>query len=324
MDKKLLTIVLPTYNRKHYLIQTLALFESQVLRNSEEVRLVISNNASGDGTIEAIEAIHKESPFFDYVNFQDHVDIGISITRSNDLAETEFVMMWGDDDYPFPYIVDVLLATIKAHPEASLIHFNRLHGRDAINGMTNIAMQNNVIGDGKEHTITVKECVDKYILDMSFLTTNVFRRSYWVQNKDLDTSKHYGYEFLGRMLHGMEEETAVYIEFPMCIQRMPATRSWTEKSPQFRFIGIPNMYKDFEEWGLTDNAKELWMKQGNTSIQFLALISQAALYKKYNRPLFREICSHQYSFARKIIVFFFIFLCPAWMYRLIRKIKYKS
>ncbi len=320
---KILTIVLPTYNRKDYLAQTLALFESQVKRNAGEVRFVISNNASDDGTDTMLEELHGKSSFFDYVNYNDHVEVGLSISRTCDLAGTDYVLMWGDDDYPFPYIVDLLLATIKSHPEVSLIHFNRLYGNDTISGMKNMAMQNDTIGDGKESVLSVKECVNKHILDMSFLTTNVFRRSYWVGNKYLNTSKHFGYEFLGRMLHGMENEKAVYIEFPMCIQRKPATRTWTEKSPQFRFIGIPNMYKDFEEWGLTDNAKELWMKQGNTSIQFLSLISQAALYKQYNRPLFKEICSHQYSLGRKLVVFFFIFICPAWLYKMARGMKYK-
>lgn len=323
MDKKLLTIVLPTYNRKHYLIQTLALFESQVLRNSEEVRLVISNNASDDGTTEAIEAIHKESPFFDYMNFQDHVDIGISITRSNDLADTDFVLMWGDDDYPFPYLVDYLIDCIKKSPDVSLIHFNRLHGKDIHKGMCDITMQKSIIGDGKVKEITVRECIDKYILDMSFLTANVFRRSFWEANKAIDCSKHFGYEFLGQILHGMKDEKALYIEFPMCIQRVPATRSWMEKSPLFRFVGIPNMYKDFEKWGLTNDAKTLWMKQGNTTSQFMAVMSQTSLYKSYYRPIYNDIVKSQYTIGRRILTFFFIFICPAWAYKIIRRMKYK-
>lgn len=319
---KILTIVLPTYNRKDYLVQTLALFEPQVKRNAGEVRFIISNNASDDGTDAILEDLYGKSPFFDYVNYKEHVEVGLSIYRTCDLAETDYVLMWGDDDYPFPYTVDIILDTLKAHPEVSLIHYNRLHGKDAGCGMKDLSMQKAVIGSGIERVIPVKKCIDNYIMDMSFLTTNVFKKSYWDSNKDLDCSLHYGYEFLGRILHGMKDDNAVYIEFPLCIQRKPAYQKWVTKSPLYRFIGMPNMYKDFEKWGLTDDAKALWMVHGNRFDDFLAVISQAAFAKSMYRPMFREIISHEYTFLRKAICFFFIFLCPEWLSRLARGIKY--
>ena len=320
--RHLLTIVLPTYNRKSYLAQTLALFEPQVRRNAEEVTFIISNNASDDGTAGFLEEMYSKYPFFEYRNFTDHVDVGVSISRTCDLAETEYVLMWGDDDYPFPYTVDVILDTIKSHPDVSLIHYNRLHGKDAGIGMRELSMQQTIIGNGKENRLSVKECIDKYILDMSFLTTNVFKRSYWVNNKELDCSLHYGYEFLGKILYGMEKDYAVYIEFPLCLQRLPITRSWMQRSPLFRFIGIPNMYRDFQQWGLTDDAKSLWMRQGNTISQFIAVLSQTSMYKSVYRPLFKEICSHQYTIGRKIVAFFFIYLCPGSLSKMIRRMMY--
>lgn len=319
---RLLTIVLPTFNRRDYLEQTLALFESQIKRNNDRVRFVISNNASDDGTAEMLEKFHFKSPFFDYVNFSDYVDVGLSITRTCDLADTEYVLMWGDDDYPIPYLVDYILDCLIKYPDTALIHFNRLYGRDNKMEIKELSVQYNKICYCPVHQLSVKECVNNFILDMSFLTTIVFKRSYWENNKGLDCSKHYGYEFLGHILHGMGREKALYIDYPMCIQRKPAMRSWMQRSPLFRFIGIPNMYNDFEKWGLTDNAKDLWMRQGNNQTQFMAVISQASMYKNVYRPLFKEICSHQYTVARKIIAFFFIFLCPSWLYKVVRRMKY--
>lgn len=321
---ELLTIVIPTYNRKDCLVQTLELFKSQILRNSDKTKLLVSNNASDDGTKELLGNLHKDNPFFDYINWDDHEDIGVSITRSNDLAKGEYILMWGDDDYPFPNVVDSLLENIEKHPNVALIHFNRLRGLDLRHGMKNIEVQNNTIGSGQGCEMSVKECIEKYVLDMSFLTTDVFRREFWEKNKEIDCSKHYGYEFLGRILHGMDKEKALYIEFPMCIQRMPAMRSWMLKSPLFRFIGIPNMYNDFEKWGLVEDAKALWMKQGNTKNQFLVVMFQASMYKDYYRPLYKEIISHQHSFDRKAMAFFFIYLCPGWLYKVVRKMKYKT
>ena len=317
-----LSIIIPTYNRKELLLDTLSLFKPQVIRNSKRVNLIIGNNASTDGTEEALKELHEKSPFFEYINFTNHVEVGDSITRTNDLATGEFVVMWGDDDWPVPFFIDYILESVDKYPDADLFHYNRLCGKDSIDGMKSLFVQRAQIGKEKEMIMTVKECVDKYVLDMSFLTTNVFRRQYWVHNKSLDCTRHYGYEFMGHILHGMNNSKAVYLQFPICIQRWPSTRSWMSKSPLYRFVGIPNMYNDFEEWGLTDNAKTLWMKQGNSFKSFLIMISQTSLFKKVYRPLFKEIISHQYSLTRKIIAFFFIFLCPAFIYRCTRKIIY--
>ena len=91
------------------------------------------------------------------------------------------------------------------------------------------------------------------------------------------------------------------------------------KSPYYRFIGIPNMYEDFEKWGLIDSAKDLWMSKGNTTREFLSIMSQTSVYKKEYRPIFRQMIKHQYSFSRKALTFFFIFMSPSWLYKMARK-----
>ena len=241
---------------------------------------------------------------------------------ANDMAAGEYVLMWGDDDWPFPFFVDCILDSIKRNPNVDLIHYNRLAGRGNNGGLKGLFVQNTTISQGAEEELTVKECIDSHILDMTFLTTNVFRREIWMHNKNVDCSDHYGYEFMGHMLHGMDKSLALYIDYPLCIQRKPETRSWMSMSPKYRFIGIPNMYKDFEKWGLVDDADDLWMRQGNRKKEFIFIISQASLYKNENRPLFKEIISHQHSLWRKIVAFFFVFLCPSHLYRFFRKLIY--
>lgn len=319
-----LSVVLPTYNRKDYLIDTLRLFESQIIRNKERVNFIVSDNASTDGTKEAISEYNKRNPFFEYVNYSDHVEVGESISRTNNLATGEFILMWGDDDMPAPYLIDYLLECLDKYPEADLIHYNRLRGRDSKDGMVQLSIQQNTIGKGNEIEVPVNKLLSDHVLDMSFLTTNVFRRVFWENNKALDCSMHFGYEFMGHILHGMEKSKAVYIEYPMCIQRKPATRSWMKYSPKYRFIGIPNMYNDFEKWGLISNAKELWNRQGNRWNDFVSLIAQASLNKSYYRPMFKEIISHQDGFGRVCVSFFFIFMCPSWLYKVARMLVYKG
>ena len=48
-----------------------------------------------------------------FVNFAEHVDVGYSISRANDLANGKYILMWGDDDIPAPYLLDSFIKDSK-------------------------------------------------------------------------------------------------------------------------------------------------------------------------------------------------------------------
>ena len=51
MNLKLLSILIPTYNRAEVLKFTLSFFESQIIRNSDVVELIVCDNNSDDVNI---------------------------------------------------------------------------------------------------------------------------------------------------------------------------------------------------------------------------------------------------------------------------------
>lgn len=55
MYDKLISIVLPTFNRKEYLKLTLDCFLDQVNRNANDISFCVCNNASTDGTDSFLE-----------------------------------------------------------------------------------------------------------------------------------------------------------------------------------------------------------------------------------------------------------------------------
>ncbi len=315
---KKLSIVLPTYNRKEYLEQTLEAFAGQMSMYQDEVSFIVCNNASTDGTDSFLAGVQKKYPFYEYINFTEHVAVGYSLSRAIEQAKGEYVLMWGDDDLPAPFMLSILLSELKGKKDVCLIHFNRLVGYDnkvaTINKVS--VLQNNLSWATLEYK-DMNSFLNKYVLDLTFMSSFVFKKTMW---GNVDTGFHYGYEFLGKILHGYKPENKLlYLQYPLCIQRKPFNRPWMNKSPYYRFIGIPNMYSDFEKWGLIDSAKELWMRQGNTTRDFLSIMSQTSVYKKEYRPLFKQIVKHQYSFTRKFLTFFFVFISPAWLYKFIRK-----
>lgn len=128
MERKILSIVLPTYNRAKFLPRTLSAFQEQMERNRDKVSFLVCDNASTDGSEEILKTINKKWPYFEYKIFEEHVDVGYSIARANSTATGEYILMWGDDDLPAPYFLDTVLDYIEKYNHPTLIHYNRLWG----------------------------------------------------------------------------------------------------------------------------------------------------------------------------------------------------
>lgn len=323
MEQKVLSIVLPTYNRANFLPVTLAAFQEQMERNQNKVSFLVCDNASTDGSDEVLKEIHERWPYFEYKVFKEHVDVGYSIARANGTAAGEYILMWGDDDLPAPYFLDTILDCIERYHHPSFIHYNRLWGYDNnVERINKLAVLDKNVGDGIVVYQAMNSFLQDHVLDITFLSAIIFKRECWTKNVELDTTKHFGYEFLGKILHDFVGDI-IYIQYPLCIQRKPYNRPWMNKSPYYRFIGIPNMYRDFEKWGLVDSWKNLWMKQGNSTRDFLSIMAQTSIFKKEYRHLIGKLLESQFSFLRKLLTLSFVYLLPAFVYKTIRKQYFK-
>lgn len=322
-SRKLLSIVLPTYNRAKFLPITLAAFQEQLERNQEQVSFLVCDNASNDGSDSVLRKIHQKWPYFEYKIFEEHVDVGYSITRANNAADGEYILMWGDDDLPAPYFLDIIISNITKYKHPDFIHYNRLWGYDHnIEKINKLSVLNKDIGDGVVVYNNMNDFLQKYILDITFLSSIIFKRDSWGKNTQLDTKQHFGYEFLGKILHGFSGKI-IYIQYPLCIQRKPYNRPWMNKSPYYRFVGIPNMYRDFEKWGLIGSWKELWMKKGNATRDFLSIMAQTSIFKKEYKPIVKQLLKSQFTIGRKLLTICFVYLLPSFIYKAIRKSYFK-
>ena len=128
MIMKKISIVIPTFNRGDVIATTLSLFYDQVVRNCDDVELIVCNNASTDNTKDVLTSILGVERWFTYIEYDTHVNIDESIYRSIGHVTSDFFLLFGDDDIPAPMMVDVLLSTLRKHPKIGLLTFNRLIG----------------------------------------------------------------------------------------------------------------------------------------------------------------------------------------------------
>lgn len=323
MSKILLSIAIPTVDRKPFLELTLNQFIPQVLRNTDIVELVVSNNASEDDTDEYLSELVSNYSFLRYFKTNDRLDLFESFSKAVHKSQGKYVILWGDDDIPSPYLIETLLTTIKNNPNIGLIHYNRLIGYNSGLDMKSLKLCRRTYGEMVQIYENLSEFNELFFYDETFMSAMVFQKVDWDKGLSYDSKTHFGFEFMGTVFAGVNGKSCLYINYPLCIQRKPISRTWMGNWPLYGLLGIPNMVRDFEHDGYYNNGYDIWYKTYNNIIAYIYILICAAAFKKKYKPLCREIIKHQKSFFRKILCYTIIYGCPGWMYLLIRNIQFR-
>lgn len=111
--ENILTVVLPTYNRKEYLKQAYESLKNQTLKTFD---LIIIDNASSDGTKEYLEEIEKEN--VKCISKQIIInEINVGSVKSGKIAiskvRTDWLTILCDDDYFDEDYIEVMIDAIK-------------------------------------------------------------------------------------------------------------------------------------------------------------------------------------------------------------------
>jgi abequosyltransferase len=101
LDRPLLTIAIPTYNRRDCLTQLLEVLMPQ-LDGETRVQLVISDNASGDDTPAVVESFRNRGLQLLYNRNENNLGADGNFIRCYEIARGEYVWIFGDDDILVP------------------------------------------------------------------------------------------------------------------------------------------------------------------------------------------------------------------------------
>lgn len=315
---KTLSVVIPTLNRYEYLKRTLVQILPQVERNQDEVELVVCCNASKDETDTFMKGLAESHPFIQYHYFDEYVEVGASLIRSVGQANGEYVVLWGDDDIPFPYFVETILGIIHKYPEVGIIHCNRLFGRDAKYNIRGLEVHDGEYYEN-DGLLDLGDLVQKFTISLGFISSLIFRRDCWEKGKGNFSKEHYGYEHLAMIVSGAVGRKCYYYSLPVEIQRNPLDRDFTVKWPLYHFIGIPNMLKDFDRWGITKSAFDSWNVTGNGSFaHFIWHMMFTTLNRKMYMPLCKELNKYQKSLCRKLSTYLIVYFFPKSLFKWMR------
>ncbi len=132
--KILLTIAIPTYNRAEFLGRAM---DSVIAQMTPEIELLISDNASKDGTEALVREKMRECPAIRYLKNPENIGPDANFLQCLKEASGEYVLLLGDDDLVAENAIGKMLAFLKEGQGCALIFLNHCFFKHEYRGLTN-------------------------------------------------------------------------------------------------------------------------------------------------------------------------------------------
>lgn len=272
MHRKLLTIIIPTYNRCKYVEENLKVTVPLVERNKEEVHLYISDNASTDDTKKIVEYYLKKYPDIITYHCQSHnLTASPNFNHAVHCVETEYVYIIGDDDILLPNSIETMLYYIKQFPQVSMFHFNYLMGDSEMKNFK-LKYEKSFSGIYPQLFERGGDFIKSFFHGPSFVSSNLFKVEAWAKGDDVDMSLYPGYGWFMHLYKGILNETCLFSFIPIVAMR--TGYAYVKNWPLYSIYGLSKLFKDlsqdypgiYESWNKyrTDQKYDLLMDIAST------------------------------------------------------------
>jgi len=186
----LLSICIPTWNKAASLEKTLGMIIGQIDGYEGIIEIVISDNCSSDNTGEIGRKYAVKHSYIKY--YRNHINIGFDRNVDSAIKKSsgEFVWILADDDFIEKDAISKIVAVIVNNPEINLIFLNYGLYKDDFNKLVSNsrlrAVRDCIAIDGNDF-------YHKTVFANSFVSSNVFRRTSWV---NAGPSQYYDSEWI--------------------------------------------------------------------------------------------------------------------------------
>lgn len=199
-NKPLLSICIPTYNREKHLDECLDSIVNQEWFNEQEIEIVVSDNASIDGTIELVKKYQNDHKNIRY--FRNKKNLGSAKNILNlvlNLAEGEYVWIFWDDDLMSPIWIKKTINAIRKNAIDILLSYridfiDWTKPTNWINNENNPEMLHWLYEFSKFISTDINRYFRRYAELFTFISIMCFRRSIFqdnFNNMNLKYSKRY-------------------------------------------------------------------------------------------------------------------------------------
>ena len=112
MEKPILSICIPTYNRAAYIAKSLTAITSQV-RSDDSIEIIVADNYSQDDTESVVRGFVEKNPYIKYVRREENLGAARNFLALMHQASGEYILLLGDDDILSQNAISVLLNRLK-------------------------------------------------------------------------------------------------------------------------------------------------------------------------------------------------------------------
>lgn len=179
MNTPLISIAIPTYNRKDKLAFNLASFLSQVCDNTRDlIEIHITDDCSLDGTYQLISQMAEEYPFVYAHRNSSNIGLERNLIHATIPCRGEYLWIFGDDDFLEEGGLNYLINLIdKTRKEFYLIN-RRRRSYDLSKVLPNPKIDLDLEENKTQLVSKLKEVCQQYgiIGSLGFITTNIFLR----------------------------------------------------------------------------------------------------------------------------------------------------
>lgn len=179
MTLPMLTIAIPTYNRKGYLKRLLEVLRCELSGQEDRVSLVIADNASTDGTAEVIaNFVVNLLPRVRVVTQETNLGMDANFRACAAAVDGDFFWFMGDDDLPVPGAIAALLELLECeHPDLMLIGSRWLRDIDAV-------AENSLVSPLHYQNMSREAFGCRMHVWATFLTGMIVRRTAFLKNDE--------------------------------------------------------------------------------------------------------------------------------------------
>jgi glycosyltransferase involved in cell wall biosynthesis len=114
-----LSVAIPTYNRAETLRRQLGSLLGQIVGCQEDVEVVVSDNASSDGTATVVAEMREHFPSLRYVRNEANLGAVRNIDLAVRACRAEYVWIVGDDDMLMPFAIESVVHAARAAGQGS-------------------------------------------------------------------------------------------------------------------------------------------------------------------------------------------------------------
>ena len=312
-NNKLLTIIIPTYNRRDIVKENLDNTIPMVLRYKEYVSIYISDNDSPDGTEEMITPyLEKYSEILTYYKQPKNITAHPNYFHAVNSVESDYCYLLGDDDFLFPGFIPTIISLIKENPDVGWFHFNYVLGKD--NGKRCELNKTELKWPFFKEYQKGAELIYEHLHSPSFMSSNVFKRSLWLEGFPLKLQEEMcpGYDWLTVLYHGILNSRSFYVSAPLLQAGMPSQTNYASKWVYYYSYGLGQLFNHFDS--LIPGIYEHWLdyQQRKNCRKFLIDITETSFNKPYYKERKKEVLIHIQKKYVKIYFLLCIYIVPKW------------